>query len=331
MVIRLKQIPRLLEIIKKFEKDKKAKPIISYVEKTFNNSPVEEAIYPDFKELGTFCQNTGILKFENNLIKITPLGHKIFEEFVKKPELNSNIKKLFREQCFLRGTFSNDIQDGLSRFIKNGNDVWAPSDKVIELFNDKVPLPLLYECELLILVGDRVILNLEYSDKISIKKITKQVRLTQNHVDNQLRHMKKIGEIAEELVLNYEKNRLNSLDCKFESNKIQRISLSYANAGYDIVSFNGKTQDGEYDRFIEVKGSSGKDFDFHWSENEIKHAEELKDRYWLYFVPEIDVDKKTSSKDPIMIQNPYSSIFSNSNFDKVIEGYHITKKSNVEL
>ncbi len=327
MVIKLKQIPKLLEVIKKFEKDKNAKPIIKYVEKTFNDSPVTDATYPDFNELGNFCKNTGIVKFENNIIKITQLGNQILKEFEKNLNLNPKIKKLFIEECFLNGFFSSAIKEGLSRFVKHGNLVWAPADRVFDLFDYKTLIPLLYECELLTLVGDKVILNSNYSDKIPTKRILRQVRLTQNQIDVQLKFMKKIGEIAEELVLDYEQKRLAKHDCKFESDNVQRISLRYANAGYDIVSFNEKSQDDGYDRFIEVKGSSGKELDFHWSKNEIKIAEELGNKYWLYFVPEINSETRKTNAEIEKIQNPFKNIFENSSYEKLAENYHIQKNN----
>lgn len=329
MVIKLKQIPKLLGIIKKFEKNKNTKPIIEYVAKTFNNSPVEEAIYPDFDELGNFCKDIEILKFENDVITITSLGNQIFDEYEKNLQLSSELKKLFRDQCFLKGSFSESVNDGLSRFFKTRNEVWAPSDQVYDLFQNKELLPLLYECELLTLVGDKVLLNSEYNDKISTKKTTSQVRITQKQIDNQLRLMKKIGEIAEELVVTYEKNRLNAIGCTFESDKVQRISIGHANAGYDIVSFNASPTDGDYDRFIEVKGSSGSEIDFHWSENEIKTAAELQDKYWIYFVPDIDVETRNTNSEIKQIQDPHKNIFENKLFTKTTENFHIKKINDI--
>jgi len=328
MVIKLKQIPKLLEIIKKFEITDNTKPIISYVEKTFNNSPVTDAIYPDFNDLGNFCKNAGLLIFDNNMIKITELGNRIFEKIEKNPNFDAQTKKLFVENCFLQGFFSSLIKEGLSRFVKDNNHIWAPSEKVFDLFSDKSLLPLLYECDLLTLIGDKVILNPAYAHKINLKT-TKQVRLTQKQIDTQLKLMKKIGEIAEEIVLEYEKKRLSKLGHKFEASKVQQISPNYANAGYDIVSFNEKTFDGEYDRFIEVKGSSGKEIDFHWSENEIKTAEELGNRYWLYFVNNIDLYMRSSPQEPLKIQNPFDNIFKNSNYVKKSESYHIIQSTNL--
>lgn len=326
MVIKLKHIPKLLGIIKKYETDKNAKPIIQYVKKTFNNSPVQEATYPDFDELGGFCSMTGIIKFQNSIIEITDLGNKIFETFEKNNEFDSSLKKILRENCFLDGFLSKSIRESLSRFIKTGNEIWAPLDKVYNLFPEKIILPLLYECELLEVQGDRAILNPQHTVDIKIKK-EKQVRLTQKQIDSQLKLMKKIGQIAEDLVVKFEKNRLKNASYDFESKKVQRISIDFANAGYDVASFNGSSMTGEFDRFIEVKGSSGKDFDLHWSSNEIKIASKLMDRYWIYFISEIDIDTGSSPVDPEIIQNPFLNLLSNPDFTQDIEGYHITKKS----
>ena len=325
MTIKLKQIPQLLGIIKKFENDKDSKPIITYVAKTFNNSAVEEALYPDFDELGKFCKDVGILKFENDLIEITPLGNNIFDEYEKSSNLNSESKKLFREQCFLHGSLSQSINDGLSRFVKTQDEIWAPSDQVYDLFHEKELLSLLYECELLTLSGDRVVLNSKYNDKISSKKITHQVKITQKQIDDQLRLMKKIGDVAEDIVVTYEKTRLKNLECMFESDRVQRISIKHANAGFDVVSFNHESTDGDYDRFIEVKGSSGKDLDFHWSENEKRIASELKEKYWINFVSNVDVETKGSDLKIQKIQNPFEKIFIKKLFSVTTENYHIRK------
>ena len=80
------------------------------------------------------------------------------------------------------------------------------------------------------------------------------------------------------------------------------------------------------DRFIEVKGTTKKEFSFYWSINEINTAKELSSNYWIYHVSEIDVQNKTSSNDPKMINNPYENIFSNDLFQKNIESYHIKEK-----
>ena len=141
-------------------------------------------------------------------------------------------------------------------------------------------------------------------------------------------------EDAQILPILYETNFLQKNDLSVivnpefeeESNKIRQISIDFSNAGYDIESFNGKTRDCVPDRFIEVKGTTKKEFSFYWSINEINTAKELSSNYWIYYVSEIDVQNKTSSNDPKMINNPYENIFSNDLFQKNIESYHIQEQ-----
>jgi len=125
----------------------------------------------------------------------------------------------------------------------------------------------------------------------------------------------------------FEKKRLLKMHYKEEAEDVQRISQNFANAGFDIKSFNSTSKNNEHDRFIEVKGSVNDDFDIHWSYNEIKTAIELRENYWLYFVPEVNIQTRKTSKELQMIRNPYENILKNSEYKTKIEGYHITRNS----
>ena len=107
--------------------------------------------------------------------------------------------------------------------------------------------------------------------------------------------------------------------------KVKQISTEFVNAGYDIESFsedkNGKIQQ----IYIEVKGSTRKELDFHWSVNEIEKAKEYKEQYLIYFVSEIDIKTGKSIKDPIIISNPYETVFKNSSFTVKAQQYHVTQ------
>ena len=173
-----------------------------------------------------------------------------------------------------------------------------------------------------------VIVNPEFEKLISLK-IKRKITLKQ--LERNLEQQKKIGNIAEEIVLNFEKNRLKNLGFEEESNNIRRISIDFTNAGYDIESFSGKAKNGLPDRFIEVKGTVKKEFEFHWSTNEINVAKNLGSNYWIYYVSEIDVQNQISPNDPKMINNPYDNIFSSDLFQKNIESYRIQEQENNKL
>ena len=120
-----------------------------------------------------------------------------------------------------------------------------------------------------------------------------------------------IGEIAENKVLEFEKE---------QSRKARRISQENANAGYDIES------DG---RLIEVKGSTGDEFDIYWSQNEIETARENRDKYWLYFVPGVDIKSKTS-KEPELYPDPIANILESEQYKEKKETLHIIKNNSEE-
>jgi len=127
---------------------------------------------------------------------------------------------------------------------------------------------------------------------------------------------KMIGEIAENIVLEFEKN---------QSRKVKRISQENANAGYDIES---QDEDGNV-RLIEVKGSTGDEFDIYWSQNEIETARENRDKYWLYFVPGVDIKSKTS-KEPELYPDPIASILESKQYKEKKETLHLIKNNSEE-
>lgn len=96
--------------------------------------------------------------------------------------------------------------------------------------------------------------------------------------DNQ---KKEIGDIGENHVINFEKERLKGI---LDDNKIEcisHVSKFDDTAGYDIKSFD---ENGE-DIYIEVKTTTSKiNMPFFFSANEYKKMHELRDKYFIYRV-----------------------------------------------
>ena len=136
--------------------------------------------------------------------------------------------------------------------------------------------------------------------------------------------MKKIGNLGEQIALEWEKRRLVKLNCKKEAQNVEQISEEYANAGFDIRSFDGQSDDLKYDRLIEVKSSTSSEFSIHWSKNETEVAKKYPDNYWIYFIPKIDLLEQ-SSDEPILIPNPIKNILENKDYNITVESLHITK------
>jgi len=326
MAIKLNHISQFLLLIKKFETSENTKPIIRYIKKSFNDILVSGTTYPDYDLTSNFTINSGLVISNDEIFKITELGNIIIQNLDSENNFNFKSKEIFIKNCLLKGHYSHFVQKGLSKFIKNLEEIWAPTNQVFDLFSEKKIIPILYESDLLLLLEDKVILNPKFSYKIKLDH-KKQVKISQKFIDKQLDHYRVIGEIAEEIALNYEKNRLEKISCQFEAKNVQQISSNYANAGFDLLSYDGKTTNGEHNRFIEVKGTTDKEFAFNWSKNEMKKAELLGDKYWIYFIDQIDIVLRNSPNEPTRIQNPHKNIIQNSYYNKICDTYHITRSS----
>ena len=318
MTLSLNDLFRILRLVKLYQRESNSSR--NYVKKSYDSEPIKQLKLPNYDEIETFCLKLNLIIKNDAEIKLTKFGIELFELF--ENDLSLANKKIV-EQCFEIQDIKKNIENALEKFHYNNGKKWFPKWDVVNLFENVQILPILYQTGFLKTNDLSVIVNPEF-DKLISKKIKKKITL--NQLEKNLEHQKKIGDIAEELVLNFEKNRLKNLGFEDESNKTRRISIDFANAGYDIESFNGKTNDGLPDRFIEVKGTTKKELDFHWSINEINIAKNLGSHYWIYHVSEIDIQNKISVNEPKMINNPYDNIFSNNLFEKNIESYHIKEK-----
>ena len=318
MTLSLNDLSRILRLVKLYQRESNSSR--NYVKKSYDSEPIKQLKLPNYDEIETFCLKLNLIIKNDAEIKLTEFGIELFELF--ENDLSLANKKIV-EQCFEIQDIKKNIENALEKFHYSNGKKWFPKWDVVNLFENVQILPILYQTGFLQKNDLSVIVNPEF-DKLISKKVKKKITLEQ--LEKNLEHQKKIGDIAEEIVLNFEKNRLKNLGFEDESNKTRKISIDFANAGYDIESFNGKTSDGLPNRFIEVKGTTKKELDFHWSINEINTAKNLGSNYWIYHVSEIDVQNKISINEPKMINNPYDNIFSNDLFEKNIENYHIKEK-----
>ncbi len=91
-----------------------------------------------------------------------------------------------------------------------------------------------------------------------------------------------LGDRGEQLVMNKEKEFLNSKKHLDLANKVKRVSLKSDSLGYDIMSFG---ENGEA-KYIEVKATKNSisQFDFYLTNREKETAEEYGELYYLYVV-----------------------------------------------
>jgi hypothetical protein len=137
---------------------------------------------------------------------------------------------------------------------------------------------------------------------------------TEEALEEFLRERQEVGDLAEELVLRFEQGRLRGAGCEVEAHCVRRVSKLKVDAGYDIESFHAASMGLHYDRFIEVKGSRGADVRFIWSDNEMKAANRLRDRYWIYFQGGIDAKKGAARNRVLAFQDPMTTILQDARF-----------------
>ncbi len=113
-----------------------------------------------------------------------------------------------------------------------------------------------------------------------------------------------LGDLAEAIILEYERKRLKELGYLPESECVKSIGKKRVNAGFDIESFDGESRGMQHDRFIEVKGSGKKSLRFIWSKNEIEVAKKLGKKYWIYYQGGINKKLKKASVKPLIFQDP---------------------------
>lgn len=126
-----------------------------------------------------------------------------------------------------------------------------------------------------------------------------------------------VGAMAEEFVLNYEKQRITNPELL---EKIRIISDVDVTAGYDIISYESN-QSIHYDRYIEVKAISKNGF--FWSVNEYETAKLKGKQYYLYL---IDLAKMNCADyTPLIISDPSNEIMKSDDWLVEAESYHIRK------
>lgn len=317
MQIKTHNILDFLELVKKYQKDGKAAR--EYVTSSYNHEHIKQLAFPNYPELEKFCNEMGVLNITDKFLELTSLGEKILGTLDKE-----KIKEIFVLECFLNGKLSRDVLHAVNNFHANDDKTrWYPKKDLFHLFINPKTLPILIDTNFLCKNGKKVTINQKFLPALSIelkkivrKKPAKSQAQLEKELEREREAKKMIGEIAENIVLEFEKN---------QSRKVKRISQENANAGYDIES---QDEDGNV-RLIEVKGSTGDEFDIYWSQNEIKTARENRDKYWLYFVPGVDIKSKTS-KEPELYPDPIASILESKQYKEKKETLHIIKNNSEE-
>jgi len=257
------------------------------------------------------CQELDLLREENKNYILTKFGQNFYDSIPTKNNnqkfidvINNELKQKLSEKIVATSEFIKtklgktvidiQIKNGESKIFINKMYANNISKNILELLKE-VDL-ISYKCG-----------EYQISSKIGYIIPNKRRRpISENELYKILEIQRKNGKESEEATIEQERIRLRNLGVK-ESvlDRINRKSMSDSSAGYDIDSFDNAKIGMNFDRFIEVKSTTGDYPIFYWSENEREKARELGDKYFIYVWINFG---KSEQRMIEPIQNPYQQI-----------------------
>ena len=246
----------------------------------------------DFDEVYEFGLNLNLYIEQGNRVKLTPKGSSVVDMKHSGIDLTPEQKKYIVDNCI----FENIKLQNITRFLKSFSQNNWPISKT-RMFEDEISI--LSQFGVIKKIGSFWVIESDYLDYVEQIKEGVPKPMTQKQLEAILAEQKRIGDLAEEFTVEYEKKRLRKKKLNSESKKVQKISTKYVNKGYDVESFSKKSK--EANLFIEVKGRKWDLTSFIISINEIKTAKRLGEKYAIYFWN--NVGSKNPPKEPLKIIN----------------------------
>ena len=244
----------------------------------------------DYDEVYEFGLNLNLYIEQGNRVKLTPKGSSVVDMKPSGIDLTPEQKKYIVDNCI----FENIKLQNITRFLKSFSQdkcSWS------RMFEDEISV--LSQFGVIKKIGSFWVIEPDYLDYIEQIKEGVPKPMTQKQLEAILAEQKRIGDLAEEFTVEYEKKRLRKKKLNSESKKVQKISTKYVNKGYDVESFSKKSKEANF--FIEVKGRKWDLTSFIISINEIKTAKRLGEKYAIYFWN--NVGSKNPPKEPLKIIN----------------------------
>ena len=244
----------------------------------------------DSDEVYEFGLNLNLYIEQGNRVKLTPKGSSVVDMKPSGIDLTPEQKKYIVDNCI----FENIKFQNITRFLKSFSQdkcSWS------RMFEDEISI--LSQFDVIKKIGSFWVIESDYLDYVEQKKQGIFKPMTQKQLEAILAEQKRIGDLAEEFTVVYEKKRLEKKKLNSESKKVQKISTKYVNKGYDVESFSKKSK--EANLFIEVKGRKWDLTSFIISINEIKTAKRLGEKYAIYFWN--NVGSENPPKEPLKIIN----------------------------
>ena len=263
--------------------------------------------YNCLQENLNFLIDIKIFKIKKNIIFVDSQTNKDFKQSIfKKLSMNDNYASLIKNYIINFSQDSNSVYSFKPQNYYNR----ATSD----LRNFLISTQIIKEDNNRYILLDENIYNL-IKKKIRSPDVLKKI----------LEQKEKFGLEAENVVFQYEKNKLKKLD---KNLKPIHISQQDVDAGYDILSYE-KHKDTFKKIFIEVKGISRSDYRFYLSINESMVAEKYKEDYYLYLIPrDFSKPEKFDLTKMIKINNITKNVLDNKKEWKISTSTFLIKKTN---
>lgn len=226
-----------------------------------------------------------------------------FFNYTKLAEYLFNFAEIHNGTYANSGLFSEPSRPGTPK-------IHPPSVKQDQLVGSDLKFSTERKPQRTVVVNGRLVSAVENAD---YKKL-KGAKITPEKLREILRHCDEIGALAEQFVVDGERRRLRRLGHVEAASKVQRVSLISVGEGYDIRSFEN---DGKTERFLEVKGTTGKSMTVDISNNEWETAKQLQGKYYLVRV----ICVKTSPQS-IFYHNP-ASLESSGAITKLPTGWRV--------
>ncbi len=319
MIEKLAELNRVLLAVKELRDAHGIADVEVVVERC--KATVIEARIPEHQLSIEFAGQIGFLFINGNAISLTDEGMGFVElNPSSQYDLSDEQKRVLLRTCYLHGALRQEAMAILKVFSPGlGTDVLRWS------LYDSPALPNEWTAEHLRQLGlleprdDGWEVRTDYTGTVA-EFLAEGVGWSEEKFREVLKEKEEVGKLGENLVKAFEMRRLMKMGYAVEARCVRRISNLRVNAGYDIESFDSSSPTIAYDRFIEVKGTKGRDMRFFWSDNEIKVAKILGKRYWIYFQGAIDVKKGTARVEPILVHDPVNSILGNATFKTAPQG-----------
>ena len=285
-------------------------------------SIVIESRLPDHEATLAFAQQLGLLACDPQLVHLTDAGQAFLELNPEHLyELTADQKALLIRTCYLGERLQAQTHKLFQAFQPSYERVsfrWSEYDSS-PLEGEPWVVEHLAQLGVLVRGAGTLEVPLEFAAVVDTFRFAPK-GWSEEQFRAYLKEKQELGDLAEQLVVEEEANRLRLLGCRLEAACVHRVSKVRVNAGYDIESYDGKSTGLTYDRYIEVKGSREPRVRFFWSHNEIEVAKTLGAKYWIYYQGGISVKDRAARNRVLMFQEPAKSILDDAALTKIPQG-----------